>query len=468
MTGLPIPRASLVDIARWRDTALQRYAEAHAMMQQVNDVLTQADEARRRAAPLENTFLVSLGDRSSVFGAYRAATRDDFLASARRIVDADVWSHIIERTELERLMDKKAKDEFRQQLSKDPIEFTVENAIATLEGFLARSGEIFARGVAEAFSALDRRFKTHDGFKIGSRVIINGAFDEFGHWVHHSWGDNHRDTLQDIERVFFVLEGKTPPLQYAGIVGAIDEARKDHPRMSASRYEVESEYFLARVFLNGNLHLWFKRRDLVVQVNKTLAEYYGEVIPDGQTPEDDGGLNTPKRGLARNLGWFPTPVDLAKRVIDEALIPRGAMVLEPSAGSGNLARLAADAGGLVECVEIDPGRAAMLDAAGLYRCVTRADFLDVAPRAVFDCVVMNPPFDRERDIDHVMHALKFLKAGCRLVAIMSAHTLYAETRKAKAFRAHIEKLRGRMWDLPARSFASVGTNVNTIMLVVSK
>lgn len=467
MMNLPIPRASLVELAKWRNVSLARYEQAHELMQQVDTILDEADEARRRAAPHPGRRLVCDARRSSTFGQYRVAERGDFLESARQIIDADVWSYVVERTELERLMDKRAKDEFRQQLSDNPIEFTVENAVATLEGFLAQSSEIFARGIAEAFSALDRRFKTHDGFKIGSRVIIDRAFDDCGHWVYRSWGANHRDTLQDIERIFFVLEGKTPPLQYAGIVGAIDEARKDRPRLTASRYEVETDYFLARVFLNGNLHLWFKRRDLVARVNKTLADYYGEVIPDGQTPEDDGGLNTPKRGLARNLGWFPTPTDLAGRVIDQASILRGGLVLEPSAGSGNLACLAARAGADVECVEIDAGRAAVLDASGLYRRVIQADFLDVAPRAVFDRVVMNPPFDRERDIDHVMHALKFLKPGGRLVAIMSAHTEFAQTRKAKAFRAHIEKLRGRMLDLPARSFSSVGTNVNTIMLVVS-
>jgi hypothetical protein len=91
----------------------------------------------------------------------------------------------------------------------------------------------------------------------------------------------------------------------------------------------------------------------------------------------------------------------------------------------------------------------------------------VPKRPVYDRVVMNPPFDQERDIDHVMHALGFLKSGGRLVAVMSAHTEFAESRKATAFRAHIKKLGGRLSDLPRNSFSEVGTNVNTILLVVS-
>jgi 16S rRNA G1207 methylase RsmC len=91
----------------------------------------------------------------------------------------------------------------------------------------------------------------------------------------------------------------------------------------------------------------------------------------------------------------------------------------------------------------------------------------VPRRQVYDRVVMNPPFDRERDVDHVMHALGFLKPGGRLVAVMSAHTEFAESRKATAFRAHIKKLGGRFSDLPRNSFSEVGTNVNTILLTVS-
>ncbi len=53
---------------------------------------------------------------------------------------------------------------------------------------------------------------------------------------------------------------------------------------------------------------------------------------------------------------------------------------------------------------------------------------------------MNPSFDRERGLDHVMHALKFLiDEGC-LIAIMSAGTEFRETIKAVAIRA----LRDRM------------------------
>ena len=79
---------------------------------------------------------------------------------------------------------------------------------------------------------------------------------------------------------------------------------------------------------------------------------------------------------------------------------------------------------------------------------------------------MNPPFDRERDIDHVMHALKFLKPDGFLISIMSAGTEFRETRKSVAFRTLMQKMNARWRDLPPSSFSTVGTNINTIVLSV--
>jgi hypothetical protein len=68
---------------------------------------------------------------------------------------------------------------------------------------------------------------------------------------------------------------------------------------------------------------------------------------------------------------------------------------------------------LVDCVEIQPHLAADLQASGLYKRVYVQNFLSLTPETtgLYDRVVMNPPFDRQRDIDHVMHALKILEAG---------------------------------------------------------
>jgi tRNA1(Val) A37 N6-methylase TrmN6 len=136
-------------------------------------------------------------------------------------------------------------------------------------------------------------------------------------------------------------------------------------------------------------------------------------------------------------------------------------VLEPSAGTGNLAKIAAlncD----VDCVEFQTKLAGALARSRLYRKVYNTDFLRLVPKTtgLYDRVLMNPPFDRERDIDHVMHALQFVKPDGCLVAIMSAGTEFRDTKKSIAFRELMKKMNATWRDLPAGSFSEVGTNCN--------
>jgi predicted RNA methylase len=450
-----ITRASIAEIARHRDAALSAFQRARAAEDEAKEQMAKASRMLKVAAP---------------FAAGLFSTHDIKDMTDRHYIDGRVWDSVIHSTELNHLMDKKAKDDLRQHLMTDAPEFTEETAYATIEHFMAEAGMIFRRGIAEMFSNLDRRFRSHTGWKIGGRVILSGAFDDYGHWNYYR---DHRSTLQDIERTFLLLDSRKPVSDYAGIVGEIDRVRMSDGFRSARQTEVESEFYTVRIFKNGNAHLWFKRDDLVAQANRMIGEYYGEVIPEERKHKDDGGLHEPKREMARNYGFFPTPDGLAERTVEAAdlWIREGKLrVLEPSAGTGQLARRATKAQTSVDCIECQPHLANDLKAAGMYGRVICADFLSLKPETTggYDRVIMNPPFDRERDIDHVMHALKFLKDDGLLVAIMSAHTEFSESKKAIAFRDHIAKLNGTFSDNPRNSFSSVGTNVNTITLKVWK
>lgn len=468
-----VPRATVEAIVQQRDLALGLYSTAFSALTIAAESKTKANAAARAINPREGRFNHHLhSEKVEFMGVAHQQPRDEYMAVAKKIVDTEAWARIIEITELERLMDKQAKGELYDQLLKEPPEATVDNIFATLQQFAADAGTIFRRGIANCFSKLDRRFRSHDGFKIGSRVILDRMFDQYG------FSNYHRDmqaTLLDIERTFMVLDGSAVPPGYAGICGKLDKNR--YTGNGARQGEVEDEFFLVRVFKNGNCHVWFKRDDLLERVNKLLAEYYGEVVPDGQTPEDDGGLFTPKTSVAKNFAFYPTPESTADYFLDGLPLYReeGAVpitVLEPSAGTGNLARRIKDQKPhpIVDCIEIQPKLAAALRQSIGFRNVWCADFLTVKPdpKNLYDRVVMNPPFDRERDIDHVIHALEFLKPDGYLTAIMSAGTEFRETRKAVAFRALMQKMNARFNDLPSGSFSSVGTNINTIRLRVWK
>lgn len=485
------------DIVGHHDEAIRLYAKAFDCIEQAHDAMTAAHKEARLAHSDASLGMDDCGaDEIKAWrDAVRMPDRALFMRVASKVTAIKTWRHIIRRTELERLMDAKAKQQLEQQLRyvsdrvrgrqeltrADDFEgmppLTVDNIMATLEGFRADADMIWRRGLANTFSGLDRRFRSHDGFKIGSRIILDrlcGDYGRINEFAPHG-RQPQVDHLLDVERAFLVLDGKPVGASYGGILGQIKAERKAQGLyLEARRSDHEGDYFRVRIFQNGNAHLWFTRKDLVEKVNLTLAAYYGEVIGDTSqdreaAARDEAAINSRAITPARNFGFFPTPDAAADRILECILGLKGLETLEPSAGTGALARRLAERGAVVDVVEVQPGLASDLETAGLYRAVIPADFLQVEPRRQYDLVVMNPPFDRERDIDHVTHAWRFVKPGGQLVAIMSAGTEFRETPKARAFRKIVEKNAKKNWfrpsgfnDLPPGSFASVGTNVNTV------
>lgn len=88
--------------------------------------------------------------------------------------------------------------------------------------------------------------------------------------------------------------------------------------------------------------------------------------------------------------------------------------------------------------------------------------------AQFDAVVMNPPFEKQADIDHVLHAYKMLKPGSRLVSVMAAGITFREDKKAKGLRELINNSGGKIISLPDGAFKESGTMVRTVIVVLPK
>ena len=442
MTGTDVAlRASMNEIEGHRNRSVALFAEAF-------DKLTEAYRVARLAAPRGTLYL--LDDPTTHL--LKGNDREKFVEAIRQRVDVAVWDHVLTHMEIEKLMDATARRQFRETLRTNPPPATAENCFATIKGLIEDSSLIFNRGIAVAFSGLDRRFKSHDGFKIGARVVLSHAFSQWG-----GWNYDRNDTLRDIERVFCVLDGKPNPDHPASFVNKV-YAHNTRP------FEVEGDYFRLKAFKNGNAHLWFTRDDLVLKVNLLLADYYGESLgADYEAAKADAPPER-TRAVARTLSFFETPEKLAKQLVEWAGVKPGDLVLEPSAGAGRIARAIQDAGGRPFCIELEPGRVSDLKRQRLE--TVGGDFLDMTPTRRFKRIVMNPPFDAGRDIDHVTHALRWLEPGGVLIAVMSAGTEYREDTRTVAFRSMIERLEGRIRPLPALSFAESGTNVNTVAVAV--
>jgi protein-L-isoaspartate O-methyltransferase len=165
---------------------------------------------------------------------------------------------------------------------------------------------------------------------------------------------------------------------------------------------------------------------------------------------------------------FPTPADVAARMVEAATVGPEDRVLEPSAGTGNLLKAlhnhdwnnAADCSGEVVAVEISRAMSEALQRRFPYVTLHQADFLECNGNlGLFDVILMNPPFAAGQDIKHILHAVKFLKPGGRLVAICA---------NGPERHAKLKPLADEWHELPPDTFKESGTGVNTAMLVIRK
>lgn len=160
--------------------------------------------------------------------------------------------------------------------------------------------------------------------------------------------------------------------------------------------------------------------------------------------------------------WYPTPAGVIDELLAAAGLCAGLEVLEPSAGEGAIAAAAARAGCAVDCVELDARRAQVIECAGVARDVRCADFLTLPPRPAYHAVIMNPPFARNADTRHVEHALRFLRPGGALAAVMPAGIERRTDRAARKLRG----LADGLMPLPEGSFRESGVDVATTLVVI--
>lgn len=165
-------------------------------------------------------------------------------------------------------------------------------------------------------------------------------------------------------------------------------------------------------------------------------------------------------------GFFATQTALRAQMFDLADVQPGHRLLEPEAGAGGIADDAKGLGAVVDCCEVWNALRDILEAKG--HNLIGHDFLDTDIKAIYDRIVMNPPFEKLQDIAHVMKAYNCLKNGGRVVSIMSPGPFYRQDKKCVEFRQWFEDLNGEKIDVPAGAFKESGTDVSSVIIVIDK
>lgn len=181
-----------------------------------------------------------------------------------------VWDRIIDQAGVRQFMSVRAAGELdrqiRDQLMPEITEETVRDFAASLRGQI---GELHAEAVREVFEFLRpgarySPYKTNhkNGWQLGKKVILSN-------WVETGWSDSRfhlpysrHQMATALENVFRALDGKgqVQKSYHSDLYQAIRECGEDGIG--------ETDYFAFRCFKNGNLHLTFKRPDLVRRLNQ--------------------------------------------------------------------------------------------------------------------------------------------------------------------------------------------------------
>jgi hypothetical protein len=247
-------RKSLQDLCNARDLAIEEFTLAGECLKRSEQAL---NEITSHAFPWDAKPHLSL---------------EKFI----REIDRRMWRHAFDKTGLMQYMDGKARKEFDKELDKNPPAFTMENCRENLLSAASNADEFFVRGLVEFFLALSKRHKTNtnEPFKVGRKAILGYAVSNFiGMTVNYSTYSNGSDRVNDMDRIFKTLDGKKH--QPRALESAINTAWKESNVF-------EDEYYRIKGFKNGNMHIEFKREDLLEKANKLISDYYqGQALATG-------------------------------------------------------------------------------------------------------------------------------------------------------------------------------------------
>jgi len=424
-----------------------------------------------------------LSSMCSTMGAYggspfRHEFRHNYVEDMLATLKKSSWRFVYQKLNIKHIAPQTHLKHFEGLLEKPP-EFDVENIRGVFKEYVTDPRSMSLQAFAEIFCRLDKFYKSHDNMKVGvkglpKRIIIANC----GGFYHHG-----ASQLADVINCLMRYRGQYDLCVTEYMAKDIFEGKsalevfrsstpvKKHEKLNALSLETEPHTYQGlkfKAYMNGNCHVIFDKRALG-DINRALAEYYGEILPDAYEHTDKKAEST---AVSKDLQFYGTPQKAANYIIDEISFHDGDEFLEPSCGKGALMdairrhiagkyyhssnRPAVSITG----VEVHAQRAQETRDKGF--SVICANFLSWQTDRRFDKVAMNPPFYGKHYAKHVAKAYSLLKPGGALYAILpitarDGHGIIDETYDSVRWR-----------DLPVGSFHESGTNINTVLATIWK
>jgi hypothetical protein len=182
-----------------------------------------------------------------------------------KAMDRRAWRRVVDIAGVRRVLSVRKAEEMDTQIERGDLPpLTAESIRSFIADSAANAGQYLAESVKEVHGWLrptNDRYKTNSQFDIGERVVLTGMVRpgltagkfQISYWA----GASQR--LRALQNVFSMLAGSQPKETHHGALGDAIEACQEG--------KGETEFFEFRCFQNGNLHLRFRRMDLVERLN---------------------------------------------------------------------------------------------------------------------------------------------------------------------------------------------------------
>lgn len=201
------------------------------------------------------------------------------------------WRVLIERMELRRFLSIKSAEALDKQLEtgQDLPEITEQDIWQMMDGTLQQLDQFVEQAVKEVYDWLRphrEHYKTNSIYQVGERVIAGWCVE--GNYQGGYRVSYHRhQNIVALDRVFHALDGKTAKITSHN--GPLYDAIASHPDGRG-----QTDYFEFKCYRNHNLHLRFKRLDLLARFNAVEGgdklRPAGEKGVDGTTSSQHTGI----------------------------------------------------------------------------------------------------------------------------------------------------------------------------------
>ncbi|EPG4961458.1 TPA: DUF4942 domain-containing protein [Citrobacter amalonaticus] len=252
---------SIERVVTGRDSALKQIAQ---LIQQLDAISRLTSEI---GGGIAQDWAMKSGHR---YDSWLTEKADKAMPAVTRNIDRSIWRDLMLKSGMMALMDAQARDQWHKNLEEGDLPAISEaNILSTFEQLHLNKMDVFERGMINVFKGLSWDYKTNSPCSFGKKIIVNNLV------THNRWGFSlnwgwRRDQLADLERMLFLLDGKSIPDNRGDISTRLMEHIRDNPAKDV----YEDELFRICYFKKGTAHITFKRYDLTEKMNDIVAKHY--------------------------------------------------------------------------------------------------------------------------------------------------------------------------------------------------